>query len=530
MMRLLYFARERQAPSMSKLLSLDEIEEKPKRPWATINVDEDSLYSEIVGGVIDAFDCEGYKEVERRVAVIYNNYPIKKRRVLVVGDENGRADFIRSIFGDEVGKFEGVSFASCFDTHKRTMNEKTVETRLYHHVFDSRKLTQQLIDEVELSQVTGSPITTLVTLWQDGHDKYIKMFAEALPGVEVLNICYLDPTGKGRSFARRFGTGDVRELFETKSELEADPTFRWVIEGIAHEGEVTWFLALPKQMKTWVMLCVVKALLTGEPLFGDERFKVPRKAKRVIYLIPETSRKPFVKRLKMLGLVEFIYDPITNPDGGLFVRTLSAGEKIKLTDPALMELARDADVFLDTAIRWLEGEENKSNDVAVLSENIFNLISAGARSVWCAHHAPKGFADASTMTLENMARGSGEYGAALTNAYGLLQEEEKTSTLRFHAIVGRDLDELIPDMILQGRPYLSTIGNFKVVDANAEPRTGKVGAPGDSLKQQKIDFLRTLSGSNQEKVEQLNMKFGTKHDRSIVSKWLPSFKGEATND
>ena len=28
----------------------------------------------------------------------------------------------------------------------------------------------------------------------------------------------------------------------------------WVIEGIAHAGESTWFGALPKQMKTWVKL------------------------------------------------------------------------------------------------------------------------------------------------------------------------------------------------------------------------------------------------------------------------------------
>jgi hypothetical protein len=32
--------------------------------------------------------------------------------------------------------------------------------------------------------------------------------------------------------------------------------------------------------------------------------------------------------------------------------------------------------------------------------------------------------------------------------------------------VGRDLDELIPDMILQGRWYLFDTGNFKVAETN----------------------------------------------------------------
>ena len=330
------------------------------------------------------------------------------------------------------------------------------------------------------------------------------------------------------SYCEKWGVeyeGDADDaLFETKSVLEKDSDLPWVIERIAHEDEVTWFLALPKQMKTWVMLCVVKALLSGWPLFGDERFKVPHTAKRVIYLIPETGRKPFFKRLKTLDLVEFIQDPISNSEGRLFIRTLSAGGKINLTNSKLLEMVKGADVFLDTAIRFLDGgDENKSSDVAVLSENIFNLIAAGARSVWCAHHAPKGFADASTMTLENMARGSGEYGAALTNAYGLRQTEEKTSTLRFHAIVGRDLDELIPDMILQGRPWLNNIGNFKVIDADAEPFSGVDKKPGpkeDPEKQQKIDFAKTIDGSGQEKTDAVNAKFSSKHGRRTIERWL----------
>jgi hypothetical protein len=191
-------------------------------------------------------------------------------------------------------------------------------------------------------------------------------------------------------------------------------------------------------------------------------------------------------------------------------------------------MVKDADVFLDTAIRWLEGDENSSQQVAVLSENIFNILGAGARSVWCAHHAPKGFADASSMTLENMFRGSGEYGAALSNAYGLCQIDEKTSTLQFHAIAGRDLDELIPDMILQGRPYLSTIGNFKVVDANAKAYAGikgQEGKPKDPDMQLKIKFASTVEGSWQEKADAVNEKFGSKHDESTIRRWAkkPTF-------
>ena len=220
----------------------------------------------------------------------------------------------------------------------------------------------------------------------------------------------------------------------------------------------------------------------------------------------------------MLGLVEHLYDPITNPDGRLYLQTLSKGRKIALTDPLLLELVVGADIFVDTAVRYLEGDENAVKDVRVLTENILNLLAVGARSVWVAHHAPKGFENASSMTLQNMFRGSGEFGAALTNAYGLCTEDEATTKVRLHCICGRDLDEPIPDMILQGRPYLHDTGNFKVVDADAAPR--KAGSPGDGKRKEKVQFALTVSGSYQQKADAVNERFGTKHDRSTVRKWL----------
>lgn len=516
---------ERAFMNNKQLRSGADIEMKHPRPHPIIKVDEESEHSDIEGQVLDGFDRDGHKEIERRVALQYNNYPTNKERVLLLGNDAAQETFLDNIFGDGEMTFDGIGSSQVFDTFK-VKNPKTgqlEDCKVSKPVFTNKYFTEQLAYQVDKSLATGSPITTIVNCWPDGPDTHLEWFAKTCATVRVFSVLYSDPTSKGRSFAPRFDDGC--SLWDTQSVFEKEVDLPWVIEGIAHVGESTWFGALPKQMKTWVMLCVVKALLTGEPLFGDSRFKVA-KAKRVIYLIPEASRPSVKKRLKLLGLLEYLYDPITNPEGRLFVRTLSAGEKIKLNDPRLLEMVKDADVFLDTAIRWLEGEENKSSDVAVLSENIFSIIGAGARSVWCAHHAPKGFADASTMTLENMFRGSGEYGAALSNAYGLCQTEEQTSTLHFHAIVGRDLDELIPDMILQGRPYLSTIGNFKVVDANAEPFTGvgkKTGRPADSEKQQKIEFARTLQGSLQDKADAVNAKFGSDHKKSTICEWLKIF-------
>jgi len=389
-----------------------------------------------------------------------------------------------------------------------------------HNLLASKKAAQRLIDEVEHSQVTHSPVTTVVLCWQQKHDQYLKMFCDALPYVTVYSLCDGDPSGEERSFAQRFG-GSGCSAWDTKSDVELEKDLEWVIQFIAHVGESTWLAALPKVGKTWVLLCIVKALLTGEPLFGDSRLTVPRKSKRVIYLCPEAGRGSMRKRLKMLELIDHLYDPITNPGGRLYLRTLSKGQKLPLTDSLLLELTKGADIFIDTAIRYLEGDENSSKDVKVLTENVLNLLSVGARSLWVAHHAPKGFENASTMTLQNMFRGSGEYGAALTNAYGLCTEDEHITKIRLHCITGRDLDEQIPDMILVGSPYLHNIGNFFVETTSAEPFRGKTaGKKADPDKQAKIDFAKTIDGTHQQIADAVNAKFDSKHDRSTFTKWL----------
>jgi AAA domain len=388
------------------------------------------------------------------------------------------------------------------------------------HTEQARKLITVLRDSWE----SDSPITRLALYLQAEQQKtQLPMVLERFPDLVVYHVDAewydYQPTDDDEECLVSLGD-DPAKIWDTQSEVEQEKDLPWLIEGIAHDGESTWFGGLPKAGKTWVMLCVLLALLNCTPLFGDDRLKVPRKAKRCVYLCPEAGRGSIKKRLKMLGLIEHLYDPITNPEGRLYLQTLSKGRKIALTDPLLLELAKGADIFVDTAVRYLEGDENSVKDVRVLTENILNLLAVGARSVWVAHHAPKGFENASTMSLQNMFRGSGEFGAALTNAYGVCTEEEATTKLRFHSIVGRDLDQLIPDMILQGRPWLSETGNFKVVETNAAPFNRKAGAPGDSKKQQKIDFARGVEGSMQEKADAVNTHFGTKHSRSTIYEWL----------
>ena len=244
-------------------------------------------------------------------------------------------------------------------------------------------------------------------------------------------------------------------LFETYEEFINAPAINWVIEGLAQEQEATMIVGLSGHGKTWIALAFVKALLEGGKLFGT--FLVPKPATKVIYLIPEVGRRPFFKRLKLFGLDRFV------KEGRLLVRTLSKGKTPSLVDPELLRAAKDADVFLDTAVRFMHGDENSSSDNRALSDALFRLLGAGARSVWAVHHAPKSFEQANAMTLENTVRGSGDIGAMLSNAYGIRQLVKETNLIHVECLKGRDLDELVLPFQIEGRPWIDQEGNFRMV-------------------------------------------------------------------
>jgi hypothetical protein len=46
----------------------------------------------------------------------------------------------------------------------------------------------------------------------------------------------------------------------------------------------------------------------------------------------------------------------------------------------ILRAAEGADVFWDTAVRFMEGDENSSTEQRVFARNLFTVLSAGART------------------------------------------------------------------------------------------------------------------------------------------------------
>jgi hypothetical protein len=252
----------------------------------------------------------------------------------------------------------------------------------------------------------------------------------------------------------------------------------FVIKHFLQSDGITFVGGLSGHGKSFVLLSIVRSLITGEKLFGH--FSVQQKAKKVFYLTPEITLGSFKIRAEKFELGPFI------KSGQLIVRTLSAYPMLQLTDPALLLSARGADIFLDTAVRFMEGDESSSTDNDTgLAAGMFRLLQSGARTIIAAHHSPKSFERADYMSLENMLRGTGDIGAMLSTAWGVRMLNPIQTRVHIQNIKARDF-EPIPPFQIEGRPFIDQGKGFQMAMAPGEcgplneyvsTRTGRKPSP-----------------------------------------------------
>ena len=245
-----------------------------------------------------------------------------------------------------------------------------------------------------------------------------------------------------------------RAMFHSYEDFENAPPLSFSIEGFLQHDAITAIAGLSGHGKTFIALSIVRALLFGPGKLW-EWFPGRERVERVIYLIPESTITPFKHRLKLMGL----YDEILSER--LLVRTLSKGQTPDLDDKAILYAVKGANVVVDTAIRFVgDADDNSASEVARgLSEDLMNLLRAGARTVIPLFHSAKDFGKQQTMTLENMIRGSGELGAILATAWGIKQIEAKSNVIYIQNLKPRDFEPCGPFQLI-GRPNIDRDGDF----------------------------------------------------------------------
>ena len=200
---------------------------------------------------------------------------------------------------------------------------------------------------------------------------------------------------------------DWRARYHTFDEMNNAPKPTFLIDGFLQKDVITAIAAPVGQRKTIVACNAVHSVLTGEPLFGH--FAVTERPARVLYLCPEMGLLSFADRLRNLGLLSYVGKT-------LFCRTMNSEGHLSLTDLTPDELT-GALVVIDTAVRFVIGDENSSEDMKVFANTCFGLMKSGASSVVVLFHSPKGTKEASELTLENAMRGSGDLGAFVSSCW-----------------------------------------------------------------------------------------------------------------
>jgi len=294
---------------------------------------------------------------------------------------------------------------------------------------------------------------------------------QALAGHEAGSTLCTQATQTFSTISASSGPASWVDVAHTAKDYQENTTMTFSIDGFLQDGGATMIGGLSGHGKTLIMLSIARALLSprGTMLWGH--FRVLEPAERVLYLIPESTLAPFIHRLKLFGLYEHAI-----AGERFFSRTLTKGPTIPLDDPRILAAAKGAHVFLDTAARFGEGDENSAGDNSRgLAADIFQLLAAGARAVICAHHAPKAFSRENIMMLETVLRGSGDMGAMLSTAWGIKQIDAASNTIHVENVKGRDFQPCGPFQ-LQGRPFIDDTGDFHLLRA-----PGQCGSLADEM-------------------------------------------------
>jgi hypothetical protein len=262
-------------------------------------------------------------------------------------------------------------------------------------------------------------------------------------------------------------TVDPRSCFKTIGELP-DGGVTWVVENFFPEG-LGFLGALPGHGKTFMGLSLTKALTTGRAFLGQ--FKVPNVVP-VLYLIPETSGRPFKGRCKKFGIPD---------DENLFLcRTISEGPILSLASAEVSAIVTKLKcvVIIDTAIRFSNADdENSARQQLDLWREMSALRIAGAPLVIALHHSIKSSKN-EPMSQENVLRGSGEIAAQADAIWGIRRDDalfangEGPNEISVQCVKPRDFEPPEPfrcgltykasDGTLHS--YLDEIGDFLILN------------------------------------------------------------------
>jgi hypothetical protein len=220
--------------------------------------------------------------------------------------------------------------------------------------------------------------------------------------------------GSGKKEAAFVAPADWRTMFHTQEEVVNCPPPTFLIENFLAKQAICAIAAPVAQRKSLIALNVARSLCTGEALFGC--LEVVNRPTRVLYLCPEMGLISLSGRIRNMGIQSCLGDT-------LFMRSMNLGD-LKLSDIPDEALFGSV-LIVDTAVRFMAGDENSVSDTRAFSQVLFDTQRRQGQdgAIVVLYHSPKATKSVDELTLENCLRGSGELGAAITDAHGTRLQE-----------------------------------------------------------------------------------------------------------
>ena len=316
---------------------------------------------------------------------------------------------------------------------------------------------------------------------------------------------------------------------------EEDRKIELIVDHLVAAKTLTLFASASENYKTMAALALCRAMLTGEPAFEAEEFKVRRKLPGVIYNCPDMSQAvllSYADQMKLAACPTFR------------IRTMKQGQVCGPDDPALIAAARAGYyIVLDTLGYFTDvTDDYQASQITPFFVKCRRLIDEhGAAGILALVHPTKPGARSSDIDVTEQVSGTYSKIGSVDTIFVLRRLNDPITNVAYAVWVSRE----------KKRPFVEPLGPFtlKVRDNNGHclfdegrfpldrlnvgkladvlPPKRKGGAPEDPAKDDKVkwamEILRQEPNMPYDKLAKAMAKtfnMEKPHTRKTLSKWL----------
>jgi hypothetical protein len=435
--------------------------------------------------------------------------PTKEHRYKVTSFKDTGKTHTITIDGVEVPR---VSYETIEEEHVIPAREgcDVEETHTYEFNLGLKKDAEHIRDCYAKGEVGA------LVLWETWEHEltHLQWLVERCPGLPIYVFHGFVCGTEAKWGVEREGSETWEEEFPALADIELEPP-EVIVDDLIIKGNIHVVAGRFETYKTMALIELADAILSERPAF--DHFNV-RQRYPVMFLCEDMSSEQFDNYAAPFDLRRHGKDfRVKKPKGGI----------IHAVDSFILQQAvRGHILVLDTMLDFAKIKEAfQSHEWVTFMQQLRELMTVhGCVAVIMTAHATKSGAKAENIDPSDYLKDSVTFGGKVDIGYGF-KALSNTSQVLVERIKGRGFKRGLQFTITvndgDGNSNLDQ-GRFPVCQRPGEV-VRKAGRKVDPEKQAKLDFLKTVTGSLQEKADALNEAFGSSHGKSTVQMWTNDF-------